>query len=153
MSPLTYVMTIRFVASPPVGAPFARSTLGGGARSLRAPAIPSIVGRPRTGSTTPGCVTGPATGTALDQFEPPSDERDMSSNACFPSDATVPTPKTYAVPWLSVRTVQPSAGLFWPLLAAEVSWCCTHVLPPSCETATVSGAGLAALLRKAAQQM
>src|SRR5919197_2239615 len=54
--PLTYVITIRLVASDPVGAPLAMSTLGAGAKSLRAPAIPSIVGRPRTGSNVPGCV-------------------------------------------------------------------------------------------------
>src|SRR3954468_13369280 len=110
MSPLTYVMTRRLLASPPVGAPLAMSTLGAGARSLRAPAIPSIVGRPRTGSIRPGWVTGPATGTIFDQLEPPSLDRDISSNACCPCEDTVPTPKTYAVPVLSVRTVQPSAG-------------------------------------------
>src|SRR5260370_1453182 len=36
------------VAPLPVGAPLAMSTLGAGARSLRAPAIPSISGRPCT---------------------------------------------------------------------------------------------------------
>src|SRR5438270_347841 len=41
ISPLTYVMTMRFVASAPVGAPLAMSTLGAGARSLRAPAMPA----------------------------------------------------------------------------------------------------------------
>src|SRR6266513_2513370 len=100
-------MTIRLVASDPVGAPFAMSTLGAGARSLRAPATPSIVGRPRTGSKSPGWVTGPATGRGLSQLLPPSNERDISSNDWCPSDETVPTPKTYAVPLLSVRTVQP----------------------------------------------
>jgi len=82
------------VASAPVGAPFAMSTLGAGARSLRAPAMPSITGRPSTGSNTPGCVTGPATGCGLDQVKPPSNERDMSSKAWCPCDETVPTPKT-----------------------------------------------------------
>src|SRR2546421_9542257 len=113
-------MTIRLVASAPVGAPFAMSTLGAGARSLRAPAIPSIVGRPSTGSGIPGCVTGPATGTAFDQLDPPSNDRDISSNALWPWDDTVPTPKTYAVPWLSVRIVQPSVGFRWLLFAAAV---------------------------------
>ena len=74
-------MPMRFVASAPVGAPFAMSTLGAGARSLRAPAMPSIVGRPSTGSNRPGCVTGPTTGFAGDQLVPPFVERDMSSNA------------------------------------------------------------------------
>src|SRR3954451_8622649 len=113
--PLTYVITIRFVASAPVGAPLAMSTLGAGARSLRAPAMPSIVGRPRAGSNKPGWVTGPATGVPFDQVEPPFVERDMSSNASWPCAETVPTPNTYAVPLLSVRTVQPSVGLRWPL--------------------------------------
>src|ERR1043165_4752778 len=98
MSPLTYVMTIRFVASAPVGAPLAMSTLGAGARSLRAPAIPSIVGRPSTGSMMPGCVTGPATGLAADQFVPPFVDFDISSNDCLPWDETLPTPNTYALP-------------------------------------------------------
>src|SRR5215468_10812055 len=78
MSPLTYVITIRFVALVPVGAPFAMSTLGAGARSLRAPAMPSIVGRPRTGSKIPGCVTGPATAVGFDQVDPPFVDCDMS---------------------------------------------------------------------------
>src|SRR6266851_4174222 len=68
-------MTIRFVASDPVGAPLAMSTLGAGARSLRAPAMPSIVGRPRTGSKMPGCVTGPATGVGCDHVSPPLNGR------------------------------------------------------------------------------
>src|SRR4051795_4197995 len=79
--PLTYVMTIRFVASAPVGAPLAMSTLGAGARSLRAPATPSMTGRPCTGSKAPGWVTGPATGCGLDHVEPPLVERDMDSKA------------------------------------------------------------------------
>src|SRR5438876_3290555 len=136
-------MTIRFVAWAPVGAPFAMSTLGATARSLRAPATPSIVGRPSTGSMIPGCVTGPTTATGLDQLEPPSNERDMSSNAPCPDEETVPTPNTYAVPWLSVRIVQPSVGLRSPLFAAAEIWCCVHVSPPSCETATCNGAGVA----------
>ena len=81
ISPLTYVMTIRSVASAPVGAPLAMSTLGAGARSLRAPATPSMVGRPSTGSKIPGCVTGPATGCGFDQVEPPSVEMDTNSKA------------------------------------------------------------------------
>src|SRR3954463_1591338 len=113
-------MTIRFVASAPPGAPFAMSTLGARARSLRAPATPSITGRPRTGSTVPGCVTGPATGVAFDQLLPPSVDVDISSHASWPCDETVPTPNTYAVPSLAVRTVHPSVGLRWPLFAAAV---------------------------------
>src|SRR5205809_3655272 len=113
-------MTIRFVASAPVGAPFAMSTLGAGARSLRAPATPSITGLPSTGSNAPGWVTGPATGAARDQLDPPSVDFDISSNALWPCDETVPTPKTYATPWLLVRTVQPSGGFRSPLFAAAL---------------------------------
>src|SRR2546423_13076660 len=141
--PLTYVMTIRSVASAPVGAPFAMSTLGAGARSLRAPAIPSITGRPSTGSKTPGCVTGPGTGRGFDQLVPPSSEVETNSNASCPDDESVATPNTYARPVLSVRIVQPSSGFRWVLLAAAVICCVRQVVPPSCDVATISGAGAA----------
>src|SRR5229473_3123584 len=96
-------MTIRLVASEPVGAPFAMSTLGAGARSLRAPAMPSMVGLPSTGSKRPGWVTGPATGVGFDQFWPPLVEADISSKLPLPDEELVPMPKTYAVPSLPVR--------------------------------------------------
>src|SRR6266566_8168442 len=48
--PSTQVSTISFVASAPVGAPLAISTLGSGARSSRAPATPSSTQRLWTGS-------------------------------------------------------------------------------------------------------
>src|SRR6476620_2517970 len=136
-------MTIRFVASAPGGAPLAMSTLGAGARSLRAPATPSRTGRPCTGSNVPGCVTGPTTGRSFDHDVPPLVDFDISSNDCLPCRDEVPTPNTDAVPWLSVRTVQPSAGLRCELLAAAEIGCCFQVSPPSCETATCSGAGAA----------
>src|SRR5579859_4286263 len=136
-------MTMRSVASAPVGAPLAMSTLGAGARSLRAPAMPSMTGRPSTGSITPGWVTGPETGTGTVQVAPPSDELDINSKLLWPPEDTVPTPKTKALPLLSVLTVQPSRGFRWPLLAAAPIGCCAHVLPPSCETATWSCAGAA----------
>src|SRR3954447_13825325 len=141
--PLTYVMTMRLVAPAPLGAPLAMSTLGAGARSLRAPATPSITGRPCTGSIAPGWFTGPATGCGRDQFEPPFVDTDMNSNASLPACGSVPTPKTYALPALSVRMVQPSSGLRCELLAAEVICRSRHVSPPSWETATTSGAGAA----------
>ncbi len=68
------VMNISSVAPAPVGRPFAMSTFGPPARSTRAPAIPSITGRPATGSKTPGSTTG-ATRTGPDQCAPPSVER------------------------------------------------------------------------------
>src|SRR5437764_3939954 len=119
------------------------STLGAGARSLRAPAKPSITKLPWTLSKTPGCVTGPATGRNRDQLCPPLVDFDIISNACFPADETVPTPNTYALPWLSVRIVQPSSGFRCELLAAALIWCWVQVVPPSCDTATCSGAGAA----------
>src|SRR6185436_5073963 len=134
---------MRLVAPVPVGAPLAMSTLGAGARSLRAPAIPSITDRPRPGSKTPGCVTGPATGRGVSQVLPPLVERDINSKTSCPWAETVPTPKTYAFPLLSVRIVQPSAGFRCALFAAAVIWCWLHVVPPSCETATCNGDGAA----------
>src|SRR5437762_1072425 len=131
------------------------STLDAGARSLRAPASPSITGRPSTGSTTPGWVTGPATGVPFDQVEPPSVDFDISSKAWWPPGEEVPTPNTYAVPWLSVRIVQPSVGFRWLLFAAAETGCRRQVWPPSRETATISGAGAAfpfSCPRKDAQQ-
>src|SRR5713226_8564555 len=136
-------MTIRLVASVPVGEPFAMSTLGAGARSLRAPAIPSIVGRPSTGSKMPGWVTGPATGVGFDHVVPPLVDVDISSKLLWPAEETVPMPKTYAVPLLSVRMVQPSSGLRWPLFAAAPIGCSVQVSPPSVETDTFICAGTA----------
>src|SRR5256885_17270450 len=51
--------------------------------------------------------------------------------------------KTYTLPWLSGRIVQPSSGWICPLLAAAVTCFCVQVLPPSVEVATISGAGAA----------
>src|SRR5437763_6386129 len=116
------------------------STLGAGARSLRAPATPSITGLPWTGSSTPGWVTGPTTGVKVDQLWPPLVERDIISNV-WPF--LVATPNTYALPWLSVRIVHPSSGLIWLLPAAGLIWCWDQVSPPSEDTATCSGAGAA----------
>src|SRR5690242_17862745 len=136
-------MTIRLVASAPVGAPLAMSTLGAGARSLRAPAMPSIVGRPRTGSNAPGWFTGPATATGADHEPPPLVDADISSKLWCEADETVPMPNTYAVPSLEVRTVQPSSGLRWPLFAAAPTGWTLHVSPPSLETPTCIWAGAA----------
>src|ERR1700759_4304449 len=104
-------MTIRSVASAPLGAPLAMSTLGAGARSLRAPATPATTGGPWTGSNAPGWSTGPATVCGLDHVEPPLADRDMNSNGSLPPLTDVPTPNTYAAPGLSVRIVHPSSGL------------------------------------------
>src|SRR6267378_7057141 len=119
---------MRFVASVPVGAPFAMSTLGPGARSLRAPARPSIDGRPVLGSVMPGWVTGPTTGSGFDQLTPPSVDRESASNASPP---LAPMPKRYALPLLSDRTVHPSVGFRLRLFAAAPTCCCVQVSPPS----------------------
>src|SRR5215469_16061742 len=48
--PSLHTSTISLVASAPVGAPLAMSTLGMAIRSFRAPAGPSLLQRPATGS-------------------------------------------------------------------------------------------------------
>src|SRR6266702_8581136 len=48
--PSLHTSTISFVASAPEGAPLAISTLGMAIRSFRAPAGPSLLQRPATGS-------------------------------------------------------------------------------------------------------
>jgi hypothetical protein len=57
----------------------------------------------------------------------------------------VPTPKTYAAPWLSVRTVQPDRPnpcfVLNGLLLAGVTCFCLHVLPPSVDVATIGKSG------------
>src|SRR6266567_6067308 len=140
--PLTYVRTMRSVAPDPSGAPLAMSTEGAHVRSLRAPAMPSSTGRPRTGSTSPGWVTAPGIWKGWLQLWPPSVELTRNSKCCFVV-GSVPMPKTNTLPWLSVRIVQPSSGWICPLLAAAVTCFCVHVLPPSVEVATISGAGVA----------
>src|SRR2546421_1368721 len=140
--PLTYDRPIRLVAPVPVGEPLAMSTEGAHARSLRAPATPSSTNRPCTGSNTPGWVTAPGIWTGRPQFWPPLVEGTMYSK-CSLVAGSVPMPKTYTLPWLSVRIVQPSSGWICPLLAAAVTCFCVQVLPPSVEVATISGAGVA----------
>ena len=88
-------------------------------------------------------MTGPATGTGDDQLDPPLSDVDISSKLDLPSEESVPIPNTYVRPLLSVRIVQPSSGLRWPLLAAAPTAFSVQVLPPSVETATRSCAGAA----------
>src|SRR5216684_1351508 len=140
--PLTYVRTIRLVASEPVGAPLAMSIEGAHVKSLRAPATPSSTGRPWTGSNSPGWVSAPGIRMGRPQLWPPSVDGTRYSKCCLVI-GSVPMPKTYTLPLLSVRIVQPSSGWICPLLAAAVTCFCVHVLPPSVEVATISGAGTA----------
>src|SRR6185437_2760097 len=149
--PSDQVMTIWSVASVPVGAPFAMSTLGPSARSERAPAMPSRVGRPRAGSMTPGETAG-ATSCSAPKWAAASVDLYMVSNE---EPLRVAMPNTYTLPLLSVRTVQPSGWLLLPLSAAGATWRVVQVLPPSLETETLSGVGRAwplELLRNDAQQ-
>src|SRR5436305_4365423 len=139
--PLTYERTMRLVASTPVGEPLAMSTEGAVARSLRAPATPSSTDRPCTGSSTPGWVTAPGIWMGRPQFWPPSVEGTMYSKFSLVA-GSVPMPKTYTLPRLSVRIVQPSSGWICVLLAAAVTCFCVQVLPPSVEVATINGAGV-----------
>jgi hypothetical protein len=78
------------VAPAPVGAPFAMSTVGN--EPSRAPATPSFVRSPETGSGRPvwvKCVTT----WALSKCLPPSNERDMKIASAF-ACASVPSQKT-----------------------------------------------------------
>ena len=103
--------TMRFVASVPVGAPFAMSTLGTDARSVRAPVYPSITHRPESGSTKKHGSVFVNSVLAFDQCLPPSADLNM---ICEPR---VGSPlidgfwnfsaNRYATPWLSVRIVHP----------------------------------------------
>src|SRR5690349_17043439 len=145
-------MKISLVAPAPVGRPLAMSTFGPPARSTRAPAMPSITGRPSTGSNTPGSTTG-ATAVGPTQCAPPS--VDLYINCRF-APLRAPTPKTYTLPTLSVRTTQPSGCWLMPLLVAGPTCFVTQVRPPSADRATVSGTGNACpwlLLRKLAQHV
>ena len=66
-----------------------------------------------------------------------------------------PTPNTYALPELSVRTVQPSGWAALRLSVAGPTCLVVQVSPPSEERATVNGVGSALprlLLRNDAQQ-
>src|SRR6267143_2297480 len=65
----------------------------------------------------------------------------MNSNGALP--LLLAMPNTYALPLLSVRTVQPSIGLTFLLFAAGETSCCVQVVPPSEEVATSIGAGAA----------
>src|SRR2546430_709582 len=137
--PLTYDRTIRLVAPVPVGEPLAMSTEGAHARSLRAPATPSSTNRPCTGSNTPGWVTAPGIWTGRPQFWPPLVEGTMYSK-CSLVAGSVPMPKTYTLPWLSGRIVQPSSGWIFPFLADAAFRTCVPGFPPAVGGAPMTGA-------------
>ncbi len=93
-----------------------------------------MTGRPSTGSSTPGA-TAVETTVGPVQWAPPSEERNIS---CTRTPLRTPTPRTEALPWLSVRIVHPSGCWLMPLSVAGPTWFAVHVAAPSPEVATVS---------------
>src|SRR6185295_15403049 len=100
-APSHQLRTASLVAPAPVGAPLAMSAIG--KLSVRAPAMPSNVTRPLTGSKAPQSVTS-ATARGFSKLTPPS--KDLA-RYCTPAPFRLPSQKTYTTPSLSVRTVQP----------------------------------------------
>ena len=80
--PSDHASTISLVASIPVGAPFAMSTLGMAARSLRAPAFPSSMQRPLSASTRKHMSFIVTTSRGDVQVCPPSNDRTI---VCAPT--------------------------------------------------------------------
>ena len=104
-----------------------------------------------TGSMTPGSTAGASSAGPV-KCAPPSVDLYI---IWYEVPPRVPTPNTYTLPWLSVRTVHPSGWPLMPLSVAGPTCFCTQVLPPSVDRATISGVGSAwplLLLRKLAQQ-
>src|SRR5436190_13966083 len=100
-----------FVASAPVGAPFAISTLGAAARSVRAPVYPSMTQRPESGSTKKqGSVVWNSV-FALVQWAPPSNDLNITCDPWVGRPVRLGfsniSANRYTTPWLSVRIVQP----------------------------------------------
>src|SRR6266516_3001005 len=146
--PSAHASTISFVASAPVGDPFAMLTLGEAARSFRAPAIPSSTQRPMTGSMWKHGSTTSSNGVAFVQLLPPSVDVNMTCWLCVGSEngGANRSPKMYAVPVESVRTVQPEmpkplALLLFGSVPAGASCFESQVDPPSPESRTVNGTG------------
>src|SRR5215211_2515803 len=131
------VSTIWSVASAPVGAPLAMSTLG--KLLVRAPATPSKVKRPCTGSKAPQSTTL-ATVWGCSKVWPPSKERRRMIADCRCTD---PAQNTYTTPSESVRTAQPWRPPVWALLVAALSWRRCQVSPASVERANTTGSGAA----------
>src|SRR5918911_5115699 len=85
LEPLSdHASTISFVASRPVGAPFAMSTLGAAERSIRAPAYPSITQRPSIGSTKKHGSTIETTSCSFVQCLPPSNDLNIACDGVGP---------------------------------------------------------------------
>src|SRR5262249_39431425 len=108
--PSLHASTIPSVAPAPVGAPLAMSTLGIAIRSFRAPAGPSLLHRPATGSKKKQEAFICMKSTGRPQVVPPLDD---VTRVCMPSFDVVEkcVKNAYTFPWLSVRTVHPSRVL------------------------------------------
>src|SRR6516225_10956691 len=132
--PSLHASTISLVASVPVGAPLAISTLGIAIRSFLAPAGPSLLQRPATGSVKKQEAFICMKSTGRPQLSPPVVDFTM---VCVPLFEVLEkcVKKSYTFPWLSVRTVQP-----WKVALVVVggaTWCVFHVTPPSADTAII----------------
>src|SRR6266568_9369791 len=133
--PSLHASTISFVAPAPVGAPLAMSTLGMAIRSVRAPAGPSMLHRPATGSTKKQASFICMKSTGRPQVAPPVVDVTM---VCAPvlevSEKCVKNACT--TPWLSVRTVHPCRKPWGAAVVGGATWCGFQVRPPSADTAT-----------------
>src|SRR5215470_11737752 len=135
--PSLQASTISLVASEPVGAPLAMSMLGMAIRSFLAPAGPSLLQRPATGSTKKQEAFICMKSAGRPHVVPPLDD---VTRVCAPLFEVLEkcVKNAYTFPWLSVRTVHPSRVL---ALAGGATWCAFHVRPPSVDTATDGNSG------------
>ena len=109
-----------------------------GNTGARAPATPSMVKRPWTGSSWPTLVTGDTITRGRSKLWPPSKDRAWK-NTPWRVWMSVPTHTTNTVPWLSVRIPQPWRPPVWALLVAGLSWRCRQLWPPSVDRANNTG--------------
>src|SRR6516225_9266798 len=135
--PSLHASTISLVASVPVGAPLAMSMLGMAIRSFRAPAGPSLLQRPATGSKKKQEAFICMKSTGRPQLLPPVVD---FTRVCAPLFDVLEkcVKNAYTFPWLSVRTVHPSRVL---ALVGGATECVFHVRPPSLDTATDGNRG------------
>src|SRR6266480_3620646 len=132
--PSLHTSTISFVAPAPAGAPLAMSTLGMAIKSFRAPAGPSLLQRPATGSKKKQEAFICMKSTGRPQLSPPVVDLII---VCVPLFEVLEkcVKNVYTFPWLSVRTVHP----WWTALTVVggATWCAFQVRPPSVDTATI----------------
>src|SRR5215471_6864115 len=132
--PSLHASTISLVASVPVGAPLAMSMLGIAIRSFLAPAGPSLLQRPATGSKKKQEAFICMKSTGWPQVSPPVVDLII---VCAPLFEVLEkcVKNVYTFPWLSVRTVHP----WWTAVTVVggATRCVFHVWPPSADTATM----------------